>query len=151
MTAAGRGSRPVFGNFVLDSFALLAVFRDEPAADAVLDLLQQARLGEISLVMSVINLGEVIYHTIRERGTERAQGVLADFERYPIEVIDIDRELALAGAELKGLHRISYADCIAAALAERLDATLVTGDRDFRHVEDRVAIEWLAPADADAP
>jgi ribonuclease VapC len=51
--------------------------------------------------------------------------------------------LALAAAYLKGLHPISYADCFAAALAQQLDAAVVTGDPDFRQLEGRVAIEWL--------
>ncbi len=51
---------------------------------------------------------------------------------------------ALAAAYLKGSHRMSYVDCLAVALAERLGATIVTGDPDFSQVEDIVAIEWLA-------
>ena len=112
------------------------------------DLLRQARRGEVDLAMTAINLGEVFYRTIREHGRERAQEVLADFQDYPIEVVEIDRELALAAADLKGSHRMSYADGYAAALALRLDAAVVTGDPDFRQVEDRVAIEWLPTGEA---
>ncbi len=128
---------------VLDSYALIAFFRDEPGAEAVVDLLERARAGQTQLMMAVVNLGEVIYRTIREHGVQRAQEVLTDLENYPVEFVDIDRELALSAASLKGAFRISYADCIAAALAMRLDATLVTGDPDFRLLEDRVAVEWL--------
>lgn len=132
--------------YVLDSFALLAYFQDEPAADAVERLLVQARQGEIYLAVAAVNLGEVVYRTIRARGHTRASEVLVAFSDYQIEAMDVDWDLALAGAEIKGTYRMSYADCIAAALARRLDATLVTGDPEFRQVEGLVAIEWLPRA-----
>jgi ribonuclease VapC len=97
--------------------------------------------------MTVVNLGEVIYRTIRERGLEQAQEVLARIREFRIEIVEINQELALAAAYLKGLHPISYADCFAAALAQQLDAAVVTGDPDFQQLEGRVAIEWLPAAE----
>jgi predicted nucleic acid-binding protein len=129
--------------FVLDSFALLAFFQDEPAADEVESLLGRALRGEVRLAMTVANLGEVVYRTIREHGFERAQEVLGHIEQYDIDMVDVDRELALMAAYVKGTHRISYADCFAVALAQRLDAAVVTGDPDFAQAEDAVRIEWL--------
>ena len=41
---------------------------------------------------------------------------------------------------------MSYADCFAAALAQRESAAVVTGDPDFRQVEQLVAIDWLPTA-----
>ena len=46
--------------YVLDSYALLAYFQAEPGSDKVRDLPRQARAGEVSAVMSTINLGEVL-------------------------------------------------------------------------------------------
>jgi predicted nucleic acid-binding protein len=36
-----------------------------------------------------------------------------------------------------------YADCFAAALAKLRKAELVTGDKEFRQIEDEVKIQWL--------
>jgi len=45
---------------------------------------------------------------------------------------------------LKATKKLSYADCFAAALAKIRDAELVTGDRDFKAVEnDLKRIRWL--------
>jgi ribonuclease VapC len=125
--------------FVLDAFALLAHLQDEPAAAQVEDIL---RSGD-PLYMSSINLGEVFYRTARTRGIERAEGALALIARGPVDVVDPDRDVVLAAAWLKARHPISYADCFAAALAQRLGATLLTGDRDFARLEDDLTIEWL--------
>ena len=131
---------------VLDSFAILAFFQDEPAAAPVADLLRRADAGEVRLTMTVANMGEVVYRTIRQHGFGQAQEVLGRLEEYDIEMVDIDRELALSAAYLKGLHRMAYADCMAAALAQRVDGAVVTGDPDFRQIEDVVSIEWLPAA-----
>jgi ribonuclease VapC len=133
--------------YVLDSFALLAFFQDEPLADAVEEFLGQAQRGEVRLVMGVANLGELFYRTMRNFGIERAEEVLGRMEEYPIELVDVDQELALRAAYLKGSHRIAYADCLAVALAQHLGGAIVTGDPDFRQVEHLVAVEWLRSGD----
>jgi predicted nucleic acid-binding protein len=132
---------------VLDSFALLAFFRDEPVADDVENLLHRGLRGEVRLAMTVANLGEVVYRTVREHGFERAQEVLGRIEEYDIDMVDVDRELAVVAAYLKGTRRVAYADCLAAALAQRLDAAVVTGDPDFAQLEDAVRIEWLSTSE----
>jgi PIN domain nuclease of toxin-antitoxin system len=58
--------------YVLDSFSILAFFQAEPGAPRVRALLESGRLGEAKLFMAVVNLGEVIYKTIKEFGNERA-------------------------------------------------------------------------------
>ncbi len=133
--------------FVLDSFTLLAFFQAEPGGLRVRELLDQATRGEVSLAITTVNLGEVAYRTERRYGLKRAQGVLAKIEEYAPAVIDVNRELALAAAHLKARYRMSYADCLAAALAQRLSGTIVTGDPDFRQVEHLVPVEWLQSGD----
>lgn len=129
--------------FVLDSFALLARFRAETGGPRVQDILIEAERGEATLTMASINLGEVFYRTVREYSLDRAKEVLAAIRQMPIEIVPVDEALALAAAEIKGTIRISYADCIAAALAQRLNASLVTGDRGFEQIPD-LTVEWLS-------
>ena len=51
-----------------------------------------------------------------------------------------DAELA---ARFKAHHRISYADCFAAALAKVSNGEVVTGDKEFKAVEGKIKISWL--------
>jgi predicted nucleic acid-binding protein len=129
--------------FVLDSFALIALLKNEPAADRVSGLLTRAAAGLDILCMSLINLGEVHYQTIRDTNEERAAGILSEIERLPISFFDADRSQVRTAALLKARHPMSYADCFAAALGIQLDAAVVTGDPEFRQVEHLVRIEWL--------
>ena len=120
--------------YVLDAFALLAHFKNEPGALRMGELFAGASAAGQDLPISAVNLAEVIYKTIRQFGPDRAQQVLGKVRQLPIDVVDIDEQLALDAAVIKGTYRISYADCIAAALAQRLGAILVTGDRGFEQI-----------------
>lgn len=128
--------------YVLDAFALLAYFKNEPGAARMEEIFEEAARTRQTLLVSVINLGEVSYKTMRQFGQHRVHEILAETKQLPIATVDVDEQLALDGAALKGTYPISYADCIAAALVQRLGATLVTGDRDFELVPD-LPIEWL--------
>ncbi len=126
--------------YVLDSFALLAFFRAETGGPHVRSLLADTTT---QTAIATVNLGEVAYRTEREFGFERVQDVLGKVVEFQIDVVDVDRPLALVAARHKATYKMSYADCIATALAQRLEAPLVTGDPDFQQVEHLVNVEWL--------
>jgi predicted nucleic acid-binding protein len=128
---------------VLDSFALLAYFFGEAAGSRVRDILREASAGNARLMLTTVNLAEVAYRLERAWGEDRMLEALALIDSYPIQTIGIDRELALAAARFKASHNIALADCLAAALAHRLNAAVLTGDPDFQRLEPAVAVEWL--------
>lgn len=129
--------------FVLDSFALLAFLENELGSQRVQDLFGLAKNGTISLSLSIINLGEVLYITERERGLPVAQKVLALIEELPIEIVEASRDMVFSAAHMKANYAISYADSFAAALTIQQKATLVTGDPEFKTIEKECQIEWL--------
>jgi PIN domain nuclease of toxin-antitoxin system len=47
--------------FVLDSFAVMAHFQAESGGEKVLELLERAGRNEVTIAMSLINVGEVAY------------------------------------------------------------------------------------------
>ena len=128
---------------VLDSYSLLAYIEGEAGAEQMIEIFRVARDSGRSLFLSVVNWGEVYYITMREAGHERADEVAHLISTLPIQIVPADLDLTRQAAELKSKHRMSYADCFAAALAKSRKAELVTGDRDFRQVEGEVKILWL--------
>ncbi len=140
-----ENSSTLTGEYVLDSYALLAYFEAEPEGEQVRVLLETAKKGKCHLYMCMVNLGEVIYIVERERGLAKAQETLARIDELPIDIVDVDRTLTLAAAHLKMDCPIAYADCFAAALSQIKNATLVTGDSEFRKIKPdcNVRIEWL--------
>ena len=142
-TARSDAKAPI----VLDSWALMAFLEgEEPAATTVRQLLEEADAGRQRLSMCLINLGEVYYRLIVEKGKKEADRRREQFPWLPIRFEPVDDELVWAAAETKGTHRISYADAFAAALALRLDARLASGDPDFKDLESGAGlrVRWLS-------
>jgi predicted nucleic acid-binding protein len=130
---------------VLDSWALIAFFEDEPAAEKVEKLLTQAAADRHKLLLSVVNWGEIYYNTMREVSQEAAEQHARAIAALPIDIVGVGDDLAIArqAAIYKATHKMSYADCFAAALAKLKNAELLTGDPEFKTVEKEVKISWL--------
>jgi len=121
--------------FVLDSYSLLAFFRDEPGADAVEKLLNEAAEDKHELYITVVNAGEVYYISCRKESVAKANQVWEAMRKFPLHFIEIGIELSLAAAKIKANYKLSYADAFAAAFTIQKKATLVTGDNEFESLE----------------
>jgi predicted nucleic acid-binding protein len=128
---------------VLDSFALIAYFRDEAGADKIEKLLHKAATRHEPLHMTEVNYAEVQYIIIRRNGLAGWETAAAGLVSLPIAFHPVTRELADIAARLKASHRISLADAFAAALAKHRNCELVTGDPEFKTVEKELKIAWL--------
>jgi predicted nucleic acid-binding protein len=130
---------------VLDSWALIALFNAEPAAEEVEKLLHAAATGRHLLLMHVVNWGEIYYTAMRRGGQAAATSIAADIRQMPITVVESTNfDLVRQAAIFKATKRLSYADCFAAALAKEENAEFVTGDREFKGIERELkSISWL--------
>jgi len=128
---------------VLDASALMAFFEDRPGADKVEELLAKAAEAKRPLLISVVNWGEVYYSVWRARGEKAADAKLHEIAQLPIQVLDVDMELAKLAASLKAQHNLPYADCFAAAAAQTRKATLVTSDKDFQRWGSALKLLWV--------
>lgn len=129
--------------FVLDSFAVLAFLGNEKGRDQVSRLLHDAADHKAVILMSAINLGEVWYQVARDFSFDRADEIIAELIGFEIEIVGVDWALARQAAVFKSKGGISYADCYAVALAKARNATVVTGDKEFKRVENEVNVLWL--------
>jgi ribonuclease VapC len=129
---------------VLDSWAVVAFIEaEEPAAEKMEALFAEAHEGDTPLLISAVNLGEVWYSLARAYSEGEADRSVARVLHLGVEVVEVDWALAKQAAAFKVKGNISYADCFAAALAKQHKAELVTGDKEFRQVENAVKILWL--------
>lgn len=129
--------------FVLDTFALLAYLRDEPAATRIEKVLAEAGKEKCRLFASIINLGEILYIVERRGGVAKAQDTLALIRQLPIEILPADEQSVFTAAHIKANHAISYADAFAVVSSIANNAVILTGDSEFEAVESIVTVEWL--------
>ena len=128
---------------VLDSFALISYFLGQTAGPLVAEILEKADRGEVNLAIASVNLGEVLYRVERESNRLKAAEALQVVRTSSVEVVSVDESLAIAASRVKTDLRMGYLDCFVVSLAERLEAKILTGDPDFRRVENLVEIAWL--------
>ena len=116
---------------VFDSYALIALFRQEPGYETVRDLLVKMANDESEGFISAINVGEVYYMISRKSNTKSADAAIAAIKQMPLHIIEPDLKMCLDAATIKAKHSLSYADAFAAALTISKKAVLLTGDKEF--------------------
>jgi ribonuclease VapC len=121
---------------VLDSFALLAYLEGEAGMPRVRSVLEGAQAKRHAVYLSLINLGEVLYITERERGLVEARRALGAIDQLPVGIVAVSRITVLAAAHVKAF---------AVVAAQDHDGVVVTGDPEFRPLVDAglVHVEWL--------
>ena len=122
-------------HFVLDSYAMLAYFRNEEGREKVEQLLNEAVADKHELYMSCINAGEVYYMAYRKDGADKAALAWKALQQFPIHITEVDTVFAHKAADIKARYKLSYADAFAAALAVSKKATLITGDDEFESLK----------------
>ncbi|MFH0762487.1 MAG: type II toxin-antitoxin system VapC family toxin [Candidatus Omnitrophota bacterium] len=128
---------------VLDAHGLLVFLEKEAGYKKVEQSFVAAVEKDKYLLMSSVNFGEVYYIVLRECGQDKAHEIEKIIRTLPIEIIDVDMQLAREAARFKANHKISYADCFAAALAKLHRGEVITGDKEFKTVESEIKIAWL--------
>lgn len=115
--------------YIFDACALFAFLNDEEGADKIEDLLNQSVAGNISVSMSIVNLLEVYYSELREKGADIAQVVLDMVQNYSIKIENtISDKIFHEAARLKSTYKMSLGDCIGLATAIELSGQFVTSD-----------------------
>jgi len=135
--------RPVF---IVDSWPVLQfLYRREPARSRFRERLEAADRGELQLLISRINFGEITYNLLIKQRLGEIQDIRFAISDLPWQVVSVDDLLVDEAAAIKGLHAISYADAFVAALARRHGAPVITGDPDFQklHAAGIVQLDWL--------
>jgi ribonuclease VapC len=120
---------------VLDASALLALLLDEPGANRVTAVLDDAAVG-------AVNLAEVVSQYAR-RGIPEA-GIRAMLDPFSVEIVPFDDALAFAAGLLVPKTRsagLSLGDRACLALAHRLGAKAVTADRSWSRIAAEVGVE----------
>lgn len=130
-------------NIVLDSWPVIAYLQGEGPARSVIDIIAGAHASGAALAMSTVNAGEVWYIIAQRCGPDEADRAIELVRSLSIKIVEVDSETSRIAAGFKAKGGISYADCFAAALAKQNKATLVTGDREFKQLENEISIVWL--------
>lgn len=127
---------------ILDSYAVLALFKGEPAADPV-----QRLLGGADASLTVLGVSEVLDHLVRLVGADEEDAFLDLAQLDLAAPPPLEADVAIRAGLLRARHyhrryrALSLADCIAAETARAADSALATADP---HLLDTCKAESIA-------
>lgn len=133
--------------FILDSYALLCLFDKKKKTESrkIEKYLGDAENGRIKLYISKINEGEIFYKLYKYLGQSIAVGFREDLKHgiIPVNVVSVNDKRAERASEIKAKYPLSYADAFCIELAMDMNFPVVTGDPEFKSVQDIVKVMWL--------
>ena len=113
---------------VLDACAVVALLDDEPAADEVAGMLDDGA------ALTAVGIGEVFDTQMRGHGKGRKEIAVALSDLGLLDAVVVDEDVGIRAGVLRSIYYrrwrtpLSVADCVAAAIAKSLGATLATSD-----------------------
>jgi ribonuclease VapC len=128
---------------LLDSIALLSWINDSKGAQTIENILYSAQKNGTKLLMSIISLGEIYQHCIREKNDNFAQEIIDKINLLPIEIKPCSDEIVFEAAKIKAKYSLNYPECFAIATAKQNNAVIVTSNAEFKQVQDLIEIEWI--------
>jgi len=115
--------------YILDACALIAYFNDEDGAENISQLFEEANLGQIDLIISVVNLCEVFYDRLKAKDAEIALDFFEDIKLLPVSICrNIGDDLIAEASKFKVEWKVSLADAFALGLARLMGGKLVSTD-----------------------
>jgi uncharacterized protein len=109
--------------YFFDSYAIIEIINQAP---------QYEKLKDVQIITNVLCLGEVYYYFLKLHNKQTA-----DFwiEKLKVDILAITKEITIEASQLKFEHKernFSYPDCIGYISALRNNMLFLTGDREFR-------------------
>lgn len=112
--------------YYFDTYALIEIFKGNTIYD---------KYTNADIVLSQLNLFELYYSLLKEIDEKTAALILNKYYRF---ITDFDKIIIEQAAKFKFLHRkskLSMVDCIGYTIANRLGVKFLTGDKEFKDLE----------------
>ena len=121
---------------LIDSWAWIEYFKGSKAGGKVRKYIE----GKEKAIISAINIAEVYRWILRFYDEKIAKEKINVMEERCF-IIPVDGEIAIMAAKIRHKEKLGLGDAIIYATAKKEDATLLTGDNDFKDKENVIFIE----------
>ncbi len=121
---------------LIDSCAWIEYLRGSKAGEKARKFIE----GDEEAIISTINLAEVYRWILRFYPEEVAEEKIRAMKQR-CTVLEVSEEIAIESARLKHRLKLGLGDAIILATARKANATIVTGDKDFKGMENVVFLE----------
>ncbi|MDI6732268.1 MAG: PIN domain-containing protein, partial [Candidatus Margulisbacteria bacterium] len=117
--------------------------KGEPGWERVKNVIWDAYKKKTALFLSCVNLGEIYYIIYRNYSPSAADQAISMIKLWPLRLIDAKMDMAIIAGRVKAENALSYADAYVVAAALSKKAAIITGDPEFKQIEDLVEVQWL--------
>ena len=111
------------GRLILDSVALIAIFKDADKHHET--IMNRLSSSSDEVVLSAITLTESLVHSYQLGLGEIGKRQIRDLA---LDIIDVDQEIAIYAAELRAVTKLKLGDALISATAILKKCTLLTFD-----------------------
>ncbi len=122
---------------VLDTYALIKWLTGETDYEVV-----EKHLKKHDIHMSSINFGETYYRLAKSGLKSEAENLWINKDLFPIKYVHPNWHRIRRAAEIKASYAVSYADAFYISLALELNAKVITGDPEFKKIDD-IELIWV--------
>jgi len=112
--------------YFFDSYALVELCKGNP---------KFTRFENEEVIITVFNLAELIYAIIRDFGDQKADIICSRFSECVVEIDPIFLKEAMLFRYINRKKDLSYADCVGYILAKRMAIRFLTGDEQFKSMD----------------
>jgi predicted nucleic acid-binding protein len=125
--------------YLLDTSAIFTLIEDESGSERVEEVLRKEQV-----FLPFLALMEVHYISRQELGAGEADRRYALMKQLPCKILwQVDEPTVLTAARFKASYRLSLADALIAAFAQRQGAVLLHKDPEFEALLEQVELEAL--------
>ena len=113
--------------FYFDTYALIEIAKGNPKYLPYKE--------DVQILLNKLNLLEFTYFLFREEKHGNVKEIFRNYLRFNA---DYDEEILIKAAEMKFKHlkqRLSFIDCIGYLIAKKNNVKFLTGDEQFRSME----------------
>lgn len=121
---------------LIDSWAWIEYFKGSGAGKKASRIIED----EEEAVVSTINMAEVYRWVLKFYDEDKAREKVSAMKQRCF-VIDVTEEIAIKSAKIRHETKLGLGDAIVLATANQENAKVVTGDPDFKGMEDVVYLE----------
>ena len=121
---------------LIDSWAWIEYFKGSESGKKAKKYIE----GKEKAIISTINVAEV-YRWILRFYNEKIAEEKIDIMKERCFVIPVDEEIAIMAAKIKHERKFGLGDAIIYATARKENAHLLTGDSDFKNMENVIFID----------
>ncbi len=113
-------------SYFFDSYAIMEIVKENP---------DYSNYADSNIVLTKLNIFEIFYNILIQQGEEKASEIVEEIFPYAIDfTLEDIKEAAKMKLKFKE-RKLSMTDCIGYILAKRIGTKFLTGDKEFKDLD----------------